>query len=129
MKLTTLMIFLEYLGIFQLTLSMNNWEILTTEHRHIALCVDNIVHRHLIPRQSLFVYLPPVERNVTCPTLTHTLLQEYNYNMVDTFLRTVTEGARWAVEGSRIGATQPEILNEYFLKTDRYIIFTGIHEE
>jgi hypothetical protein len=33
------------------------------------------------------------------------------------------------VELSRIGATQPEILNEYFLKHDSYIIFTGIHKE
>ena len=40
--------------------------------------------------------------------------------MVDTFLRTVTEAEQWAVEVSRIGATQPEILNEYFLKLDSY---------
>jgi hypothetical protein len=49
--------------------------------------------------------------------------------MVDTFLRTVTEGARCSVEVSRIGATQPEILNEYFLKHDSYIIFTGIQRQ
>ena len=30
---------------------------------------------------------------------------------------------------SRIGATQQEILNEYFLKHDSYIIFTGIHKQ
>jgi hypothetical protein len=49
--------------------------------------------------------------------------------MVDTFLRIVTEGARCSVELSRTGATQPQILNEYFLKHDSYIIFTGIQRE
>jgi hypothetical protein len=49
--------------------------------------------------------------------------------MVDTFLRVVTEGARWSVEVPRIGATKPEILNENFLKHDSYIIFTGIQKE
>jgi hypothetical protein len=49
--------------------------------------------------------------------------------MVDIFLRNVTEGAGWSVEVSRIGATQPEIQNEYFLKHESYIIFTGIHKE
>ena len=129
MQLTTVIIFLEYLGIFHLTLSVNNWELLTAEQRHIVLCVHNIVHRHLLPRKSLQVSLPPVDHNVTSPTLTNALLQEYNFNMVDTFLRIVTEGARCSVEVSRIGATQPEILNEYFLKHDSYIIFTGIQRE
>ena len=73
--------------------------------------------------------MPPVDYNVTSPTPTHTLNQEYDFNMLDTFLRTVTEGALWAVEVSRIGATQPEIMNEYFLKHDSYIIFTGIHKQ
>jgi hypothetical protein len=49
--------------------------------------------------------------------------------MFDTFLRIVTEGARCSVEVSRIGATQTEKLNGYFLKHDSYIIFTGIHKE
>jgi hypothetical protein len=49
--------------------------------------------------------------------------------MVDIFLRIVTEGARWSVEVSRIGATQPEIMNKHFLKHDSYIIFTGIQKE
>ena len=129
MQLSSLMILLENIGIFHLTLSMNNSEILTTEERHIALCVDNIVHRHLLPRKSIRVSLPSVEHNFTYSTLTHLLLQEYNFNMVDTFLRTVTESARSGVEVSRIGATQPEILNEYFLKHDSYVIFTGIHKQ
>jgi hypothetical protein len=59
----------------------------------------------------------------------YTILEEYNFNMVDTFLRIVTKGARWSVEVSRIGATQPEIMNEYFLKYDSYKIFTGIQKE
>ena len=129
MQLTTVMIFLECLGIIHLTLQMNNLELLTAEQRHIVLCVDNIVHRHLLPRKSLHISLPPVDNNVTSSTLTHKILQEHNFNMVDTFLRIVTEGARWSVEVSRIGATQPEIMNEYFLKHDSYIIFTGIHKE
>jgi len=129
MQLTTITIFLEYLGIFHLTFSMNNLEQLTAEQRHIVLCVDNIVHRHLLPRNSLRVSLPSVDHNVTSPTLTHTHLQEYNFNMVDAFLRIVTDGARCSVEVSRIGAAQPEILNEYFLKHDSYIIFTGIQTE
>jgi len=129
MQLTTIMIFLEYLGIFHLTFSTNNLEQLTAEQRHIVLCVDNIVHRHLLPRNSLRVSLPSVDHNVTSPTLTHTHLQEYNFNMVDAFLRIVTDGARCSVEVSRIGAAQPEILNEYFLKHDSYIIFTGIQTE
>ena len=108
---------------------MNNLEILTAEQRHIVLCVDKIVHRHLLPRKSLRVSLPPVDANVTSLTLKHTHLQEYNFNMVDTFLRTVTEGAWWSVEVSRNGATQQEIMNEYFLRHDSYIIFTGIHKE
>jgi hypothetical protein len=123
------MILLKSLGIFQLTLSKNRSEILAEEQRHIVSCVDNIVHHHLLPRKSLRVSLPPVDLNVTSPTLTHTLLQEYNFNMVDTFLRIVTEGARWSVELSRIGATQSEIMNEYFYKHDSYIIFTAIHNE
>jgi hypothetical protein len=49
--------------------------------------------------------------------------------MVDTFLRIVTEDARWSVEVSRNGATQQEILKVHFLKHDNYIIFTGIHKE
>jgi hypothetical protein len=49
--------------------------------------------------------------------------------MVDTFLRIVTEGARCSVEVSRTGTAQPEILNEYSLKHDSYIIFTGIQKE
>jgi len=129
MQLTTVLIFLVYLRIFHLTLSINNLEILTTEQRHIVLCVDNIVHRHLLPRMSLRVSLPPVDYNVTSSKIIYTILQEYNFNMVDNFLRSVTEGARYSVEVSRIGATQPKILNEYFLKHDSYIIFTGIHKE
>ena len=129
MQLTTVMILLESLGIFQLTLSMNNLEILTEEQRHIALCVDNIVHRHLLPRKSLHISLPPAEHDETSPKAKHTLLQEYNFNMFDTFLRNVTDGARCSVEVSRIGATQPVKLNKYFLKHDSYIIFTGIHKE
>jgi hypothetical protein len=129
MQLTTVMIFLESLGIFHLTLSMNNLEILTAEQRHIVLCVDNIVHHHLLPRKTLHITLPPVDHNVTAPTHTHALLQEYNFNMVDTLHRNVTEGAGWSEEVSRIGATQQEIKNEYFLKHESYIIFTGIHQE
>ena len=129
MQLTTLIIFWESLGILHLTLAMNNLEILTTEQRHIVLCVDNIVHRHLLPRKSIRISLPPVDHNVTSPKLTNTLLQEYNFNMFDTFLRIVTEGARCSVELSRIGATQPQIINEYFLKHESYIIFTGIQRE
>jgi hypothetical protein len=49
--------------------------------------------------------------------------------MVDTFLRIVTEGARCSVELSRIGATKAQIVNEYVLKSDSYIIFTGIQRE
>jgi hypothetical protein len=49
--------------------------------------------------------------------------------MADTFLQIVTEGARCSVEVSRTGATQPEILKEYFLKHDSYVIFTGIREK
>jgi hypothetical protein len=49
--------------------------------------------------------------------------------MADTLVRIITESARWSVEVSRIGATQPEILKEYFLKHDSFIIFTGIHKE
>jgi hypothetical protein len=49
--------------------------------------------------------------------------------MVDNFLRIVTEGARCSVEVSRTGATQTEIMNEYFLKHDSYINFTGIHKK
>ena len=120
---------LVYLGIFQLTVAISSLETLNEEQRHIVLCVGNIVHRHLLPRQSLHVSLPPVGHNVTSHTLTHSHIQEYNFNMVDTFLRTLTEGDRWSVEVSRIGATQPEILNEYFLKHDSYIIFTGIQKE
>jgi len=129
MQLIKILILLKSIGIYYPTLSINNLEILTTEQRHIVLCVDNIVHRHLLPRKSIRVSLPPVEYNITSPTQTHTQLQEYYFNMVDTFLRIVTEGTRWSVEVSRIGATQPEILNEYFLKHDSYIIFTGIHTE
>jgi len=129
MQLTTVIIFLEYLGIIHLTFSMNNLEHLTAEQRHIVLCVDNIVHQHLLPRKSLRVSLPPVDHNVTSPTQMHTHLQEYNFNMVDNFLQIVTEGGRCSVEVSRIGATQPEIMNEYFLKHDCYIIFTGIQKE
>ena len=119
MQLTTVIILLESLGNIQITLSMNSLEILTAEQRHIALCVDNIVHRYLLPRKYLCISQTPVQHNVTSPTLTHTHIQEYNFNMVNTFLRTVTEGAPWSVEVSRIGGTQPEILNEYFLKNDR----------
>jgi hypothetical protein len=49
--------------------------------------------------------------------------------MADTFLRNVTEDARWSVDVSRIGAKQPEILEENCLKHDSYIIFTGIQTE
>ena len=129
MQLTTVMISMESLVIFPLTQSKKILKILTTEQRHIAPCVDKIVHRHLLPRKSIHVSLPPVDHNVISPKHRHTFLQEYNYNMVDTFLRTVNQGVRCAVEVSRIGATQPEILNEYFLKHDSYIIFTGIHKE
>ena len=129
MKITTVIIFLENLAIFHLTLSMNNWQLLTAEQRHLVLCVDKIVHRHLLPRKSIRISLPPVEQNVTSTTLKNTLLQEHNFNMVETFLRTVTEGARWSVELSRIGTTQPQIINEYFLKHDSYIIFIGIQRE
>ena len=108
---------------------MNNWELLTAEQRHIVLCVDNIVHRHLLARKSIGISLPPVDHNVTSPTLKNTLIQEYNFNMVDIFLWIVTEGARCSVELSRIGATQPQIINEYFLKHDSFIIFTGIQKE
>jgi hypothetical protein len=83
----------------------------------------------LLPRKSLRISLPPVDHNVTSPTLKHTLLQEYYFNMVDRFLRIVNEGARWSVEVSRVATTQPEIVNEYFLKHDSYIIFTEIHKE
>jgi len=129
MQLTAVLIILGSLGKFHLTLSMNSLEILTEEQRHIVLCVDNIVHRHLLPRNSLRLSLPHVYHNVTSPTLTYTHLEEYNFNIVDTFLRIVTEGTRWSVEVSRIGATQPEMVNEYFLKHDSYIIFTGIYKE
>jgi len=129
MHLTTVTIFLDYLEILHLTLSMNNLEILTANQRHTLLGFDNKVHRHLLPRKSIRISLPPVDHNVTSPTLTHTLLQEYNFNMVDTFLRIVTEGARCSIEMSRIEATQTEIMDEYFLKHDSYIIFTGIHKE
>ena len=129
MQLTKVLILLESIGTIHLTLSMNYLEILTEEQRHIVLCADSIVHRHVLPRKSIRVSLPPVENNVTFHTLTHTHLQEYDFNMVDTFLRIITEGTRWSVEVSRIGATQPEIRNEYFLKYDSYIIFTGIHKE
>jgi len=108
---------------------MNNLELLTAWQRDIVLCVHKIVHRHLLPRNSIRISLRPVDHNVTSPTLKNTLLQEYNFNMVDTFLRLVTEGARCSVELSRIGATQPQIINKYFLKHDSYIIFTGIQRE
>jgi len=110
---------------------MNHFKILTADQRHILLGFDNKAYRHLLPKKSIRVSLPPVDHSVTSPTLLHILvhLQEYNFNMVDTFLRVVTEGARCSVEVSRIGATQPEIMNEYFLKHDSYIIFTGIQEE
>jgi len=93
-QLTTVLIFLESLAIFHLTLPLNNLEILTTEQRHIVLCVDNIIHRHLLPKKSLRVSPPPVYHNVTSPTFTYTHLQEYNFNMFDILLRIVTEDAR-----------------------------------
>jgi hypothetical protein len=49
--------------------------------------------------------------------------------MEDTLLRIFTEAARCSAEVSRIGDTQPEIMNKYFIKYDCYIIFTGIQKE
>ncbi|GFG32931.1 hypothetical protein Cfor_04102 [Coptotermes formosanus] len=129
MQLTRLMIFLEYLGILQLTFSMNKPELLAEEQRHIVLCVSNIVHQHLLPRQSLLVSTSSVRHNATTPTPTHTHLHEDDFDMVDTFLRNLSDSGRWSVEVSRLGAPEPEILNENFLKHDTYIIFTGIQKK
>jgi hypothetical protein len=90
MQLFKILILLESIGIFPLTLSMNNLDVLTTEQRHIVLRVNNIVHRHLLPRKSLRVSLPPVDYNVKFHISKQTHLQEYDFNMVDTFLRVVS---------------------------------------
>lgn len=107
---------------FQNVVCTNEQSLLTTQHRHIVLCLNDIIHRHLKPRRSLLISL-------TSASVGHLHLYANSVRTVDVFLRNLSDHIQWSVEVSKPGDTELHTTYEEFHKHDSYIIFTGLHEE
>jgi hypothetical protein len=126
MRLTGIIVFLEYLGMFQYAVWADGPSLLTAQHRQIVACLNNIVQSHLRPRGTLFITLSSTSagHKATARQLTGS----GDFGTVAAFLHSLNEHAQWAVEVSQYGGAELDVTYEDFHKHD-YIIFTGYREE
>lgn len=131
MHVTTIIIFLECLGILQASFSTNDDALMTSKQRHILICLNEILQLHLTPRHTLLISLPSLPNNATVRKVTHKYPfgEDFDFHTVDAFLRKTSEDTGRSVQVSRPGAPEPETQHEDYFKFDSCVVFTGFEEK
>jgi hypothetical protein len=118
------------LGMLHVALPLKDGHLLTSQERHMVLCVQSVIYQHFEPGLSVLIVFPSPAPEET-QTL-HTLAPDpsnADYTRIIYFLlHTLSEVLSWPLEISCVGCRLPEILFNGFGKHNNYIIFTWAKE-